>query len=250
MAASPAPKTRGRPPSLNQALIIDAAFRVSHRSGANALTFQAIGEELNVHPTAIYRHFHDKDGLILALIDTLHGQVLEELPDPSDDWAADLAELARLTWIVFQRHPEIAQFAAARTTRRQNEFDVIERILDCMRRAGFTDQDAARYYRSFGDFVLSFSSQDAALAALEPAARDADLQAWQILYPTLPAARYPNISAVLSVIPPVGDPDNFATALSLMLDALRARAKSARARLEPGPQRQHRPDNARTSRSH
>jgi len=39
---------------------------------------------------------------------------------------------------------------------------------------------------------------------------------------------YPNIAAVASNLPALDDPTNFETALELMLDALRARARKAR----------------------
>ncbi len=223
-----ATKTRRPRGSLSQELIIEAAFRVSERTGAQALTFQAIGDELGAHPTAIYRHFRDKDELMLALIDALHAESLEGAPEPSKDWAADLADLARRTRAVFMRHPQVAQFSAARTARREHEFRKVEQVISCMRRAGFDNADAARYYRVFSDFVLSYAAQDAALAALDPDTRTADLRAWQVDYRVLPVEQYPNINALTGVLPSLDDPANFETALSLMLDALRARARNAR----------------------
>ena len=224
-----ATKSRRRRGSLSQELIIEAAFRVSERNGAHALTFQAIGDELGAHPTAIYRHFRDKDELTLALIDALHAEVLDGLPPPSRDWAADLAELARRTRAVFLRHPQVAQYSGARTSRREHEFRIVELIIGCMRRAGFEDADAARYYRCFGDFCLAYAAQDAELAALDPETRAADLRAWQVDYRTLPVDEYPNINAVAAVLPSLDDPANFETALEWMLDSLRVRARKARA---------------------
>ncbi|MCD0449139.1 TetR/AcrR family transcriptional regulator [Actinocorallia sp. API 0066] len=213
---------------LSPELIIDAAFRVSERGGAQSLTFQAIGAELGAHPTALYRHFRDRDELMLALIDALHAEALDGAPEPSDDWAADLAEMARRTHRVFLRHPQVAQFSGVRTARRTNEFRKVDRVIGCMRRAGFTDVDAARYYRVFSDFVLAYAAQDAALAALDPRTREGDLTAWQVDYRILPEGRYPHIDAVSGVLPALDDPANFETALELILDALRARAERAR----------------------
>ncbi|MEV4255197.1 TetR/AcrR family transcriptional regulator [Spirillospora sp. NPDC049652] len=220
MTTNRSPRTR-----LNRDLIIEAAFRVSERGGAQALTFQAIGEELGAHPTAIYRHFRDRDELMLALLDALQAEALDGMPEPSDDWAADLRELARRTHRVFLRHPQVAQFSGARTARRENEFRKVDRVIGCMLRAGFAEADAARYYRVFSDFVLAFAAQDAALAALEPEALSGDLNAWQIDYRILPPDRYPNISAVSAVFPGLQDPEIFETALDLMIDSLRLRAE-------------------------
>jgi AcrR family transcriptional regulator len=226
-AARPRRRPRG---SLNQQVILDAAFAISERGGLDAVTFQALGAQLGAHPTAVYRHFRDKDELLLAMIDALHAETLAELPEPTGDWAADLAAIARHTHAVFMRHPSVGAGAAVRTTRREHEFQIVERIIDCMRRAGLNDADAARLYRVFGDFVLGYCAVDAGLAALEPAIRDADLLSWEIQYRTLPPGQYPNIAAVAHALPALDDPDNFTTAVDLMIEAIRARAASDRRR--------------------
>ncbi|MEV4975918.1 helix-turn-helix domain-containing protein [Streptomyces scopuliridis] len=76
--------------TLSQELIIKAAFRVADSSGMEKLTFDALGRELSAHPTAIYRHFRNKDELLLALIGDLHEEALSNTPPPTDDWAHDL----------------------------------------------------------------------------------------------------------------------------------------------------------------
>lgn len=216
--------TRRRPRgSLNQQVILDAAFAVTERGGLDAATFQALGAELGAHPTAVYRHFRDKDELLLAMIDALHAETLAGLPAPTADWAADLAAVARRTHAVFMKHPSVAAYAY-RTAHREHEFHIVDRVIDCMRRAGFDDSAAARMYRVFSDFVLGYSALDAGLAALDPSTRHADLMSWEVEYRMLPAADYPNIAAVAHALPSVDDPENFSLALELMIEAVRARA--------------------------
>jgi AcrR family transcriptional regulator len=210
--------------SLSREVILAAATAIAQRDGFDGLTFQALGTELGAHPTAVYRHFRDKDELTLELIDALHAEALAELGEPTDDWAADLARLAHCTHAVFLRHAAIGQMTAARTARREHEFQLVERIISCMRRAGFNDADAARYYRVFADFVLAYSALDAALAALEPDARQADLRAWDVEYRTLPPQVYPNTAAIAHLLPALDDPANFAAAVDLMIDSIKARA--------------------------
>jgi AcrR family transcriptional regulator len=217
--------------SLNQRVILDAAFALTERGGLDAVTFQALGAELGAHPTAVYRHFRDKDELLLAMIDALHAETLAELPEPTSDWAADLAALAHHTHAVFLRYPAVAAHAY-RTARREHEFRIVERTIDCMRRAGFDGPAAARLYRVFGDFVLGYSELDAGLATLDPATRDADLLSWEVQYRHLPPGEYPNIAAVADALPKLDDPENFSTAVELMLEAIRARAATVR---DPDP---------------
>lgn len=211
--------------SLNQQVIVEAAFTIVDRDGLDALTFQALGSALSAHPTAIYRHFRNKDDLLLALVDELHARAQHERAPASDDWSADLREGASRLHEIYLRHPRLARLVAARTARRPHEFRAVEHILSCLRRAGFDERTAARYYRTFSDFVLAHSSLDAALAALDPEARDADLTAWHTHYRRLPADDYPNIAASAPHLPAVDDPSNFEFALDLVIEALRHRAE-------------------------
>ena len=113
---------------------------------------------------------------------------------------------------------------AAHTARRENEFRSVERKLDCMRRAGLDDTEAARYDRVFADLVLAYSAMDASLACLSPELRDGDLGAWKTDYLALPADKYPNIARVAPRFPALEDPDNFVTAVRAVIDTVRATA--------------------------
>ena len=219
---------RGRLPrgTLSQELIVKAAFRVADSAGMDKLTFQALGRELSAHPTAIYRHFRNKDELLLALLDALHEEALANTPPPTDDWAHDLMQIAIHTHDAFLRHPRVGALSAARTARRENEFRTVERKLDCLRRAGLNDTDAVRYHRVFADVVLSYSAMDASLASLAPEVREADLLAWKTDYLTLPPDRYPNIARLAPRFVELDDPQNFVTAIQLVIDQIRARAEA------------------------
>jgi AcrR family transcriptional regulator len=206
-------------------VIVEAALAVTDRDGIGALTFEALGRELGAHPTAIYRHFRDKDELLLALTDELHAQAqLDGLPVTSD-WAQDLRGIARAIHGAFMRHPQVGQLLAARTSRRPHEFATVEHIVGCLRRAGLPDAEAARCYRVFADFVLAYSSMEAALAGLDPQVRAADLRAWQVDYRMLPPTSYPNLAATIEHVPPLDDPSNFELAVDLMIEAIRGRAE-------------------------
>lgn len=203
-----------------------AAFRLADSAGMDKLTFQALGRELAAHPTAIYRHFRNKDELLLALIDALHEEALASTPPPTDDWAHDLMQIAIHTHEAFLRHPRVGAMSAARTARRENEFRSVERKLDCMRRAGLNDADAARYYRVFADLVLSYSAMDASLASLPPEVREADLGAWRTDYRTLAPDRFPNIARVAPHFVALDDPRNFRTAVEAVIDLVRTAAQA------------------------
>jgi AcrR family transcriptional regulator len=227
--------------SLTPEAIVAAAFTVTERSGGAGLTFGAIGAELGAHPTALYRHFRDKDELMLGLVDALHAEVLAELGPPLPDWRAELESLAARTHAVFLRHPAIAQHAAVRTARREHEFALVDRLLGALRRTGLADAEVALYYRVLGDAVLSYSAMDAALEALDPEVRAADLRAWKVEYQAQDPARHPHLAAYSHLFPALDDPANYATLIELLLDAVELRARRVRA-ARTGPENELTPE--------
>jgi hypothetical protein len=76
-----------------------------------------------------------------------------------------------------------------------------------------------------GDAVLSYSAMDAALAALDPDVRAADLRAWKVEYQTQDPAAYPNIATYAHLFPALDDPANFSTLIELLVDSIDARAR-------------------------
>ena len=111
----------------------------------------------------------------------------------------------------------------------------MEHLVGCMRRAGLPPAEAARCYRVFADTVLAYSSMDAALAALDPRIRAADLRSWEVEYRMLPEAEYPDVTAVVDHIPRLDDPGNFELAVELMIESIRVRAQTP-AQHRPGAQ--------------
>jgi AcrR family transcriptional regulator len=210
--------------SLNQQVIVAAALRISGRDGIGSLTFEALGRELDAHPTAIYRHFRDKDELLLALTDELHAVAQVDGLPVTADWRADLRAVAAAIHRAFLAHPQVGQLVAARTAAREHEFATVQHIVGCLRRAGLPDQEAAHCYRVFADVVLAYSSMDAALAALPPQTRESDLRSWQVDYQRLPAHRYPDAAALSGRFPRLDDPANFRLAVDLLIEAIAARA--------------------------
>lgn len=93
--------TRRQRNSLTEALILDAAQELA--STGKEISLRAVASELKCSPMAIYRHFPDKESMLLALLDRLLGQ----LPTPVEDqdWVEDIAQLASLHMQLLQANP-------------------------------------------------------------------------------------------------------------------------------------------------
>ncbi|MEV6984313.1 TetR/AcrR family transcriptional regulator [Sphaerisporangium sp. NPDC051017] len=237
-SAKSAARGRGRRArdSLSRAIILEAAEKIATSEGLESLTFQALGKELEAHPTSIYRHFRDKDELVLELIDSLRSRSYGGTLKKSDSWRDDLRSSARHIHEHYLRYPQFAFQMAARTTRRPMEFSNVEFALDALLRAGLSPEDAALQLRVFGNIVRGLSSMEASLLALDPEIRARDELAWEVEYRQLSQEEYPHISSMAGQLAHIGDPRIFDLAIELYLDAIELRASRTRVTpAEPEP---------------
>jgi AcrR family transcriptional regulator len=70
--------------------VLDAAVRLFSEQGLDATSMDAIAESSGVSKATIYKHWHDKDGLILEVMGYLHGLDEESPVFDSGDLRADL----------------------------------------------------------------------------------------------------------------------------------------------------------------
>jgi AcrR family transcriptional regulator len=225
-AAKNARRKERRPrSSLSREAIIEAAEAIAVRDGLDGLTFAALGHELDAHATSIYRHFRDKDELVLELIDAVRAKSYEQTLESTGDWREDLRAISRAIHDNYLRFPTLAPHMAIRTTRRPTEFGNVEFALAALRRAGLDDDECVTMVRVFGNFVRATSAIEAAIRALPADARALDEMAWRVEYRQLPEGQFPNIASLSDKLLPVGDPRIFEEGLELMLDAIEMRAR-------------------------
>ena len=225
-----APTRKSRRPrcSLNREVILDAALAIAEREGLDGLTFAALGAELGAHSTAVYRHYRDKDELVLELIDELRARSYG-VHEPGPDWRADLRAIGGHIREHYLRYPRLAQAMSARSTRRTTEFANVEFALDALRRAGLGDEDAVLWLRLFGNYVRAMAAHEAAVRDLDPALKAKDHAGWQVDAAGLDAAAFPNVTRLATSMLPMDDPRIFDLGLELVLDAIEERGRVTRA---------------------
>lgn len=217
--------TKRRPrDSLSRRVILDAAAKIAERDGLEGLTFGALGKELDSHATSIYRHFRDKDELVLELIDELRAKSYGAELVTTGDWREDLRLISRLIHDHYLRYPGLALQMAARTTRRPTEFKNVEFALDAFRRAGLDDEAAVLATRVFGNFTRAVSALEASLQALPEKTRTMDELAWTVEYRQLSPEEFPNLARVADKLLSVGDPRIFPQGVEMLIDAIARQA--------------------------
>jgi TetR/AcrR family tetracycline transcriptional repressor len=219
---------------LTSARILDAAQALIEREGDDALTFRRLGSELGADPTAAYRHFRNKDELLLALGDRLLGEAVDPtlatIP-PDADWRVVLRHTAHGLRNTLIRHPRLAAVISVRVTQGEHEALGIEQSLAAIAATGLPTRDVVGIQRAFADTVLAWSMFSATFEALPTEAKARDAAAWVTTYQTLPAETFPQIHAARPYLDEFDDAFDYA--LELMFDGVQARIDAHRTTSDP-----------------
>jgi AcrR family transcriptional regulator len=210
-------------PQLDRAAIVDAAVELSARNEPKPLTVRRLGHELGADPTAIYRHFRDKEELVRAMIDRLI-EIAVSRVDAGADWRARLSQMADALLDSFTSHPSIGAEAASKTTGGPGELSALNLIIRAMSDAGLDHEDAVRYYGVFSTYVLVFASAlaDERFATSDP--ETPENPRWLAGLASLDVDRYPALAAVRPDLDTLHDRDIFGTGVAVILDAVESRA--------------------------
>ena len=200
-----APGSAGRP-RLDRDRIIAAGLELAAVPGSMSISVRELGARLGADPTAIYRHFRNKEHLMQALLDELIVRSVAAVTADPSDWRERLRQLATSTLEQFVHYPAIGVEATVLTTHGPGELDVIEFTLDAFSRAGLTDDDLVRLYALLASHVLS-SAAGIARARGERGGLAGDTSPW-LDGPLLADPRkYPLITAVNAKLADLEDHD-------------------------------------------
>lgn len=138
-----------------------AAFDFVDEHGLESLTMRSLGEKMGVDPTAVYRHFPTKEGLVNALVDRLLGAVREDAAARPGDTPRD--RIRNFAWAMreqVRRHPGIGVIIPVSSGESENGYFCSRMILDALADMGLRDQDLIVTYQSLEGFVMGSCVQD------------------------------------------------------------------------------------------
>lgn len=130
-----------RPARLDRAGILDAAERIVGSEGLAALTMRRIGSELGADPTAVYRHFRNKDALLACLADRMFAT--EPALDPAMPWQGRLRILVGHHFERYRAHPDLGTLLARQPDTLPSLIRIREQSLAVLIEAGLTLEQAA-----------------------------------------------------------------------------------------------------------
>jgi AcrR family transcriptional regulator len=95
-------------PELTRLRILRAAIRIADGEGLAAVSMRRVAAELGASAMSLYRHVRSKEELVHLMADAVYGE--EPLPaKPPPGWRAQLEVSLRLQWLLYRRHPWLAQ---------------------------------------------------------------------------------------------------------------------------------------------
>jgi AcrR family transcriptional regulator len=148
---------RGR---LSERDVIDAALRLTRRSGLAQLSMRALADELGVTTMATYHHVRNKE----ALLDLVANTVLEmvEVPPPTvGDWAERVGEVNRRMYRVLLEYPGLGGYLLQRPLTAVGK-RLAEATQELMREGGLTGREARLAATVFQAFLLGRLSIESA----------------------------------------------------------------------------------------
>ncbi len=206
-----APDTSNR---LSRGVIVDAYLRIADAEGTDDITMRRLGAELGVDPTAVYRHFRDKDEILAAASDRALLEATEHLR-PTGVWRTDLRALMMALRSACLSHPKALSSLQATPAQMPQGSALAERCLAYLREAGLRGADAAVAFEALEDYTIGSAVFDAH-------ATEESLARWRQVYATLSPEKYPNLVAEAPLLyRELGSA--FAYGLDLMLGALEER---------------------------
>lgn len=199
------PARRGRPPALGRDTILDAAQARATRAGAEGVTMRGLAADLGVSPMALYRHFADKDALLVAVLDREVARLRR--PRLPSEPAARAVRLMVWLHAELDARPWVLDALSRGDLYAPRIMPTIEEVLAAFVAGGLTPRQAVDAYQAcwryvVGDLVIKHrSAATAARLDREPvqgaAMREPDLVALPIIAAT--AADWPRARAAHDV---------------------------------------------------
>jgi AcrR family transcriptional regulator len=100
-------------PGVSIAQLVEAGLRIAREEGLAALSIRRLASELSVSHTAMYWYVDSKDDLLELIWDAALADVTLP-PAEAAAWDERLVALARQTWRVYRRYPDLAAWALVR----------------------------------------------------------------------------------------------------------------------------------------
>jgi len=197
---------------LDRDKILTAALAVADRHGLSRMTLRMVGSELGADPTAVYRHFANKDALVAAMADRLFVEVVAA--DYPDDWRERFIALIRAVRDLYRAHPTIVDALANLPEESPGLVAINELSAGCLAEAGVDPVRIGLFHQFVAAYMVGTGVLEGSWSEVD-GSRDASRRAYLALDPQ----RFPNCVAIAGSMFPEGD-DVLEFVIEILLDAI------------------------------
>jgi AcrR family transcriptional regulator len=214
-------RVAGRAGRLDRDRIIEATVALSREADEHALSFRRLGAQLDVDPTAIYRHFSSKDELVAAALDTLWVGAAKMVP-PALPWRSRLHTIAHVFFQVVIDHPGLGVDAYRLSTNGPGERTAVDLVIGCLAEAGLAEDDVISHYALFSTTVLAQASAHATQSLSGSVTTELADQSWISDLATTPLDQFPSLHRYVERLAALDHTAVFELSLGVVLDAIAA----------------------------
>lgn len=209
------PRTSKKPSHKREPLsrerIVLKALALVEREGLHGFSFRKLADDLSCEAMSIYYHFPSKAHLFDAMVAHCLGKI-EWLPDDAP-WREALRHCFASFRKVTHQHPAFNQFLVVYRMNSLEGLGMLEKILGIFLRAGFSAEQAAKYFRLTGYYFMGATLDETSGYAKGPSAAES--------VPDAVVARdYPTVVSVGPYFKRGSFDDTFFTGLDLLLDGI------------------------------
>jgi AcrR family transcriptional regulator len=196
---------------------VRAAAALADEAGLEALSMRKLGQRLGVEAMSLYNHVANKDDLLDGMVDVVFSEI--DLPASDAGWRTAMRQRAASVREALARHPWATGLMELRTKPGPASLRHHEAVLECLRGAGFSIEDATHAYWLLDSYIYGFAIQEASLPFGTP--EELAEMAADVL-PRIPAEQYPRLNEAAAVSLASGSDytDEFEFGLDLILDGL------------------------------
>jgi AcrR family transcriptional regulator len=214
---------------LTRAKIVAVVTDLLEHGGVDAVSTRTIGEALDVHPTALYRHFRDMDELLREAADGILAGVADEAGGPGkagedgpDEALEAVTALCLRLRAVLMSHPGAAQVMASGPARMPNERVFTEKMLGLLSEAGLPDSEVTLAYHALIEYVVGSAAIDTAGASDPAEDVEARHRTWRAAYLAAAPADFPHTTRLAPRLYPSLD-EQFEFGIDVLVAGLRQR---------------------------
>lgn len=149
---------------LSRARVLQAALELADASGVEALTMRRLGDELGFEAMSLYRHVASKRDLLDGMLDLVLAEC--RLPEGEADWVESVRTSARSMHDALRRHRWASQLLMTGSHIRPARLRYMERLLECLRGAGFDSDTTYHVYHLIDGYIFGFTSWEIAYTSI------------------------------------------------------------------------------------